>query len=453
MVHVVSREAGREWNVLPRKRLLLAVAAAAAVALPAAVLAGLCLGKACERNEQAQGRVPFCSLPQDLRSLIVNGFRDGRSPHILAVAGRLPLTSPLEGTWPSIDTVPDSVPLVFAGTGVSDGAEVPAGTTLDAVAPTLEGIMGLRRPHPGVRSGEAIEGVASGETPRLVVLVALKGVSSRGLERRPQTWPVLRELIEDGAGTLDAQLGSLPEDPSATITTIGTGALPRDHGITGAVVRNEKGRAVEAWSERSPFSVVAALGDDLDEIEGQLPKIGLVATRPSERGLIGGNWYIEHDRDDFVVSSTGNPGMQTAEAERLLASGYGSDPTTDLLAVVMGTGNPGEVDAALGRLLIAAERASGGSFAIAVTSSGPDWPDPSEGFRVSNIEAAVERALGDVIEVSTPGGFHLDQEEMTRTGLSDDRVVNALRGLDGPEGEPLFADVFPAIAVTFARYC
>ena len=429
------------------------MAAAGLVALPAAVLAGLCLGNACERAGEAQGKVPFCSLPPGLRSLIANGFRDARSPHVLAVAGELPVTDPFEGAWPSIQDGPERVPLVFAGTGVSIGAEVPDGTTLDAVAPTLSEIIGLRRPHPGVRSGEALEGIASGEEPRLVVLVALKEVSSEELEQRPQQWPVLRGLIEDGAGTLNAEPGSLPADPAAILTTIGTGALPRDHGITGAVVRNDRGEAVQAWNKRSPFSVVATLGDDLDEIEDQAPRIGLVATHPTDRGLIGGDWYIEHDRDDFIGRYRGSPDTQAATAEKVLASGYGSDATTDLLAVVMNTAGLRKLDTALGRLLMAAKRASGGSFALTVTSTGSDWPDPSEGFRVSHIEAAVERALGNVIDVTTDGGFHLDQEEMTRSGLSDDRVVNALRGLTDPGGEPLFADVFPAIAVTFARYC
>jgi len=186
------------------------MAAAALVALPATVLAGLCLGNACKRVDRAQGRVPFCSLPAELRSRVASGFRDARSPHILAVAGRTPI-SDARGAWPSLDDAPgESVPLVFAGTGVAAAAEVPGGTTLDAVAPTLAEIIGLRRPHPGVRSGEAVPGLASGEAPRLVVLVAWKDVSSGRLERRPKVWPVLRGLMEDGAATLEADPGSLP---------------------------------------------------------------------------------------------------------------------------------------------------------------------------------------------------------------------------------------------------
>ena len=438
-------------GVLPRKRLLLAMGAAALVALPAAVLAGLCLGNACERAGQARGRVPFCSLPVDLRSLIVQGFRDARSPHVLAVAGETPVSEEAEGSWPSIKAPPESVPLVLAGTGVSRGMEVPRGATLDTVAPTLAEIIGLRRPHPGVRSGEAVAGIASGEPPSLAVLVTWKGVSSRELERRPQLWPVLRGLMEDGAATLEAETGSLPADPAAMLTTIGTGALPSDHGITGTLVRNEQGEVVRAWDEGAPFSVVAALGDDLDVLEDQAPRIGLVATDVTDRGLVGGNWYIEHDRDDVVIEPRLE--SQLAAAEALLASGYGSDSTPDLLAVAM-EGSVRELDLALGHILEAADLASGGSFVLAVTSTGSVGSGRPEGLLVTDVEAEVETALGaEVIEAFTAGGFFLDQEAMTRSDLSDDRVVTALRGVKASDGEPLFADVFPAIAVTFARYC
>lgn len=446
---------GENVGVLPQRRLLFAVAGAALIAVPAAVLAGLCLGNACRRSDQTRSRVPFCSLPPELRSLIADGFRDARSPHVLALAGDTRIVGSStsdEIEWPSLDdTEQVDVPVAFAGTGVSPGAEVPGGTTLDAVAPTLAEIIGLRRPHPGVRSGTAVSGLASGGLPRLAVLVAWKNVSSRELERRPQTWPVLRGLIEDGSGTLAATPGSLPLDPAAILATIGTGGLPRDHGITGSHVRNDQGVVVPAWGEDAPFSVIAALGDDLDEMNGQAPRVGLVGTEVSDRGLIGGNWYVEHDRDDVVMEP--DPAGQATAAESLLASGYGGDAMTDLMAVAAEGAVP-KLDAALGRILLAAERVSGGSFVLAVTSTGSAPSDRSEGFPASELESEISaRVEGDVIEAFAPGGVFLDQDAMTRTGLSDDRVVAAMRGIETPDGEPLFADVFPAIAVTFARYC
>jgi hypothetical protein len=51
------------------------------------------------------------------------------------------------------------------------------------------------------------------------------------------------------------------------------------------------------------------------------------------------------------------------------------------------------------------------------------------------------------------GGFFLDQEAMATSGVTDDRVVSAARRLETPGEDRLLADVFPQIAVTFARYC
>ena len=125
---------------------------------------------------------------------------------------------------------------------------LPPGVGLDAIAPTLERITGLRRPHPEVRTGEAIDGVAAaGETP-LVVLIAWKGVGSRDLEARPGAWPFVRRAMAQGVGTLEAVTGSLPMDPAATLTTIGTGSLPSTHGITGTLLREDDGELSSAWS-------------------------------------------------------------------------------------------------------------------------------------------------------------------------------------------------------------
>jgi len=68
-------------------------------------------------------------------------------------------------------------------------------------------------------------------------------------------------------------------------------------------------------------------------------------------------------------------------------------------------------------------------------------------------EAALEADLGDVVEATAVGGFFLDQEAMATSGVTDDRVVSAARRLETPGEDRLLADVFPQIAVTFARYC
>ncbi len=436
-----------------RRAVVLALVALA-VAVPAAVLRLLCVGRACPEPAPAAGPVPFCSLPAETRDLLARGFRDGRGPHVLAVTGDTAIVGS-DGpglppvAWPAAE--PDDaarVPLAFAGAGVAPRAEVPDGVTLDGVAPTVAELIGLDRPHPGVRSGQPLAGVAVGPPARLVLLVVWKGVGSRDLELRPGAWPNLRALLRDGAGTLEAQAGSLPLDPAAVAATIGTGGLPSDHGITGALLRNDAGEVVTAWGPGTPYSVIAALGDDLDELNGQAPRIGLVGTEAWDRGLIGGTWYLENDRDDVVLER--RPRRQVDAATDLLAAGYGADEIPDLMAVAM-EGPTGALDEALGRLVGLADAAAGGRAAVVVTATGSAGPPGA--IESEDALADLRAELGPVVEAAAVGGIFLDTEAMAAAGLSGDRVVRTIRRLGGPGGGSLFHDVFPQIAVTFARYC
>jgi hypothetical protein len=437
------------------RRTLVVVLVALAVAAPAAALRAMCVGRSCLREDPASTRVPFCSLPGEVRELLTAGFRDGRGPHIMAVVGTTPVrgaTGPrvLPVPWPrSTGGGPGTVPLVFAGAGIRSDAQVPDGTVLDQVAPTIAEAIGLDRPHPRVRSGRAIPGVTdrSGR-PRLVLEVVWKGVGTEALRADPAAWPTLRGILEDHAGTLRATAGSLPLDPAAVLTTIGTGGLPRDHGITGTLVRNDRGEVVRAWDRAAPFSVIAALGDDLDQVLGQGPKVGAVVTDVADRGVVGGTWYVDGDRDDLRIEP--NRRRQLEAAERLLADGYGGDDLPDLLAVVM-RGSIAGMDRGLRQLVTAAEEATGGRVLVVVTATGPIERD---GVHATAVEAEVERRVGtDVIQATAAGGVFVDQDVLASTGGSDDRVVRALRSLRDPDGAPLFADVFPQVAVSFARYC
>jgi hypothetical protein len=437
------------------RRSLVVVLVALAVAAPAAALRAMCVGRSCLREEPARTRVPFCSLPGELRDLLAAGFRDGRGPHLMAVAGTTPVRGAtgvkgLPVPWPqATPDEPGALPLVFAGEGVRAEAKVPDGTVLDAVAPTIADAIGLHRPHPGVRSGQAIPGVTDrSERPRLVLEVVWKGVGTTDLRADPAAWPTLRGIIEDHPGTLRATVGSLPLDPAAVLTTIGTGGLPRDHGITGTLVRNDRGTVVRAWSEASPFSVIAALGDDIDELLDEEPKVGAVVTEVADRGVVGGTWYVDGDRDDLAIEP--RPARQVEAVDRLLAGGYGRDDVPDLLAVVM-RGSVNAMDRSLRLVVAAAEAATDGRVLVVVSATGPVEPD---GIPATEVESQVEQELGtNVIEASAAGGFFVDQEILASTGRSDDSLVRALRSLPGPDGEPLLADVFPQVAVTFARYC
>ena len=137
-----------------------------------------------------------------------------------------------------------------------------------------------------MRSGTAFAGVADGERPRLVLLVGWKGVGSSELETHRNDWPFLSSLLDEGRGPSTAR-GSLPLDPAATLTTIGTGGLPSQHGITGSFIRNGQGRVVQAFAPDAPVQIIATLADDLDHANPST-LVGLVATDERDRGIVGG---------------------------------------------------------------------------------------------------------------------------------------------------------------------
>jgi hypothetical protein len=441
-------------------RVAVALAVIAAVGLPALALRLFCVGRACREPITAGSTTPFCDLPPRVREGIRLGFRDGRSPDVLAVAGPIPVVggtglgnAPL--VWPSVSTVDatSAVPLVFFGTGVASSAIIPEATRVEDVPETIAAVIGLRRPHPRVRSGDAIDGVATGgPPPRLVLEVVLRGIGSPDLRAAPRSWSHLRTLLRRGAGTLEARIGSLPLDPAAVTATLGAGGLPYEHGITGTFVRNDDGAVVRAWGRGSPFAVIATLGDHLDELRAQRPRIGVVGTAVSDRGLIGGNWYVDGDRDDVVIGS-GRSGPQVSAALDVLRTGYGRDATPDLLAVVF-QDSIGRTDRALRRLVEAAFNVAEGSATVVVTATGSTRKPLDEWVASKRVQARVERELGrPVVEATTLGGMFLDQEILAQSGTTEDAVVRALRQMNDPEGRPLMADVFSGIAVTFGEYC
>jgi hypothetical protein len=305
--------------------------------------------------------------------------------------------------------------------------------------------------------GTAVAGISDGERPRLVLEVAWKGVGTQELRDRPRSWRSLRSLMERGAATEAGDTGSLPLDPAATLTTIGTGGLPSQHGITGALVRDDHGRVVGAWGPGAPLSVIATLPDDLDQAMDQRPLIGLVASDEADRGIVGGNWYVGHDRDAIVVATGGSA---VPAAEQLLAEGFGRDAVPDILAVVL-DGSVGSIDRRTQELVAAAERAAGGSVAVAIAGTGGDSgadAGSTDGarIRVSDVVSEVDAGVpGDrnVIADAVSGGLFLDQGALAKEGISGDAVVQATMGVTAPDGTPVFEDAFQGFAVSFGRYC
>ena len=441
-----------------RSRVVIFMIAAALLGVPAAALHALCVGRSCDSAASASDQTPFCSLPPDVRTAMGRGFYDGRGGEIVAVSDALIEQRPTRTAnallWPSISSQPPLAPVILSGTGVAPSASLPPGTGLDDVAPTIAEIIDLDRPHASVRSGTLIEEVLGdgGVHPRLVLEVVWRGVDPEVLETGLGDLPNLESLVESGATTFSAESLSLPHDPAAVITTIGTGGLPSEHGITGERLRSDRGSLTTAWGQGSPTNVIATLGDHLDELTHNRALIAGVGGEASDRGVIGGRWYPGGDRDTFALAPTTD--RQVTVATNMLREGrFGDDDVVDLLGVVQ-EGSARDLDAALGELVAEARRAAGDSLLIVVTGTGAP-PSGSSDLSSAAIGRRIERSVDgrdEVIEEARLGAFFLDQDVLARRKLSSDVVLEPLLALrDG--GKRVFADVFPAVAVGFGRYC
>jgi hypothetical protein len=284
----------------------------------------------------------------------------------------------------------------------------------------------------------------------LVLLVGWKGVGSSELEHHMNDWPFLSMLLDGGAGTLEGAAGSLPLDPAATLTTIGTGGLPSQHGITGSFIRNGRGRVVQAYAPDAPVQIIATLADDLDHADPST-LVGLVATDERDRGIVGGRWYPGEDPVDSVI---GDSATAPLSVQMHLTTGYGVDDAPDVIGVVL-NGRVRSMDRWTREIVTEAERATSGSTLVVVAGTGSREADrlavPDEG-----LVAAVEDAVpgdGPAVAATVAGGLFLDQAVLREEQVTGQVAVDALLAATGPDGERMLADAFQGFAVSFARYC
>ncbi|MDH5312685.1 MAG: hypothetical protein OEW66_02430 [Actinomycetota bacterium] len=428
------------------------------------VLRIVCAGRSCDAgNAQAQAAVPFCRLPKILRHEIAAGYRAGRSPDVMGATEGLGLVStqvqpgvrvPWAGSdrEPEGEVLPDTrVPIAFVGGGIRRG-EVPAGSRLDVVASTLEGVTGLKRAHPEVRTGEPIPGVVAGGKPTpLVVVIAWKGLGTPDLEADRSAWPFLRRVMRAGAGTLEAATGSLPLDPAATITTIGTGGLPSAHGVTGTTIRRDDGRLAAAWSSDEAGSVIATFADDLDRDTGERARVAAILSDPADRGIIGNGWYLEARDDDRVAIVDDVSRRPSATARTVVRSeGLGTDRVTDMLGVVL-RGRVRPVDAATAAIVRTIRAVvPGATFAIAGTGS----LSATGSADAAQLARAVDSTLAaHVVAGLAADGVFLDRDVLVQRSITSEQVADALRRAGSSTEQPHFSDVYPSFAVEFSRYC
>ncbi|MDQ3957237.1 MAG: hypothetical protein M3273_02825, partial [Actinomycetota bacterium] len=118
-------------------------------------------------------------------------------------------------------------------------------------------------------------------------------------------------------------------------------------------------------------------------------------------------------------------------------------------------GGAAELDRTLEAAARRADRISGGSATIVFTATGSIVGSDVDAVDPADVSGQIEARHGaPVVEAAVPGGLFLDQDELARRKINEDDVLRSLTSVTLPNApQRLFADVFPAIAVAFGRYC
>jgi hypothetical protein len=253
-----------------------------------------------------------CQLPDRYLNRIWRGYHEGRSPELVVVP-REPnrfggfIGQSHSGPWDYLQ----EVPLVFYGPGyIRDAGTVnlQREVTLADVAPTIAELLGIPGPNhaPKPLQEVLVPAKQRPSPPALIVTMVWDGGGYNVLRAWPKQWPYLASLMRDGASLAEATVGSSPSVTPAIHTTLGTGAFPKQHGITG-IHQEVEGRVVSSFKGGSAqFVEVPTLADSWDLAMDNRAKVGLIGFKSWHLGMMGhGSLLPGADRDIAGIVSQG----------------------------------------------------------------------------------------------------------------------------------------------------
>jgi hypothetical protein len=285
------------------------------------------------QEEMARG------IGAEYMELIRRGHRAGRSGDVqlllapfnssnysfesLSLARDDPRTSHAS-TWMYIQRIP----LLVYGPGRIEPSDSVDRVTLVDLAPTTAGLIGFDA-WPSGRDGRRLPGVhASASPPKVIVTFVIDGGGWNVLHQWPDSWPTLKHLMTQGANFRNAVMGSFPAVTTCAHATIGTGAFPATHGITGDNIRDgtQVRRAFGSPGQAEPSDILVPTLADLwsgatqnrawiGEIGYQLRHLGTIGRGgPSRTGdaIPVAMYYDESVTHDWRVQ---NPALYRMPAE------------------------------------------------------------------------------------------------------------------------------------------
>jgi Type I phosphodiesterase / nucleotide pyrophosphatase len=199
------------------------------------------------------------------------------------------------GPWPYLQRVP----LFLYGPGhVPAAGRVRTPVELADLAPTLAVHLGTEFSAPdGAPIEDAID--SSAGPARLVVVVVWDGGGRRVLDLYPDAWPNMRRRVGDGVWFDLAAVGTSPSVSPAVHATLGTGALPRHHGIVDLEFRGPGG--LRTIRDSVELLELPTLGDVYDREAGNDPLVGMVGNGLTVGMLGHGTGMKGGDRDILAL--------------------------------------------------------------------------------------------------------------------------------------------------------
>jgi arylsulfatase A-like enzyme len=222
--------------------------------------------------------------------------------------------------WGSRHSTPyaytQDVPLVMYGPGfINRGFVSKQDVTLADIAPTYADLLHFSAFPP--RDGTDLKSALLPDArrnglPRLIYTLVWDGVGWDALNRWSNSWPNLKNLMDEGANYTNATSGSSPSITPAIHATIGTGDFPKLNGISDVRMR-VNGHMVDAEPGDSPrFLRVPTLADLWDAANNNLPVVGLMARDGWHLGMMGHGAFLSGgDKDIAVLDALGSVNFHT----------------------------------------------------------------------------------------------------------------------------------------------
>ncbi len=264
-----------------------------------------------------------CSLPESWLERTQRGFFEARSGQIAILPRQPAYMASGAGGWSHSGpwSYLQRVPLVVYGPGiVKPRGQVERPVDLADIAPTiatlLHGNVSDFEGKPLTEAAELSARSLATDRPRLILTIVWDGGGWNTLAQWPGDWKNLAAMMEEGVSYENATVGSNPSVTPAVHTTIGTGAYPWTHGVTGVPVRDEAGEVRDAFleGESSRFIQVPTIAERWDEQNDNKALVGMLGYEPWHLGMIGqGAERTGGDKDDAIWLNTETNEWKTNE--------------------------------------------------------------------------------------------------------------------------------------------